>query len=122
MIPKKTLKRMSAREIASLAVCPNCGGKVTQAQRGPRSYYCSPKCRVEYNNRSMRDGAAIIKLAKCWRETRGAGIGASAFKSMTKAIDAQLEADREDGRPSACYGAAALLDQPTMYIDRRRRA
>lgn len=120
MIPKKDLKRMSARQIAALAVCPNCGSKVTQAARGPRSYYCLPKCRVEYNNRSMRDGSAIIKLAKCWRETRGQGIGSSAFKAMTKAIDVQLEADRANNRPSACYGAAALLDQPTMYMDRRR--
>lgn len=120
MTPKSTLKRMSARQIAAQGICPNCGGSVRQVQRGPRSYYCSPKCRVEYNNRAKRDGGAIVSLAKCWRETRGQGIGAAAFKAMTKAIDVMLEADREDGRPSACYGAAANLDQPTAYMDRRR--
>lgn len=121
MTPKKHLKAMSARQIVAERVCPNCGGSVGDRPRGPRSFYCSPKCKNDYNNRAKRDGGAIIKFAKAWRETRGAaGIGADSFKAMTAAIDIMLEADRNDGRPSACYGAAVLLSQHNSYMDRRR--
>lgn len=121
MTPKFKLKTMSAREIAALRICPNCGGEVRQQARGPRSYYCSPKCRVDLNNRGMRDGSAIIKFAKCWRETRGQGIGAASFKAMTAAIDVMLEKDREAGLPSACYAAATLFESTGgTYQDRRR--
>lgn len=120
MTTKAQLKAMSARQIAALAICPNCGGSVKQQARGPRSFYCSPKCRVDMNNRGLRDGAAIIKLAKCWRETRGQGIGAASFKAMTAAIDVMLEKDREAGIPSACYGVAPVFEANGSYQDRRR--
>lgn len=73
------------------------------------------------NNSGLSDGAAIVKLAKAWREARGAGpVGAAAFRAMTAALDVMLEADRKSGRPSALYAAAVMLNQGMSYQDRKR--
>ena len=72
------------------------------------------------NRDSLRDGSAIIKFAKCWRETRGQGIGGASFKAMTAAVDVMLEKDREAGKPSACYAAAVMFEASGSYQDRRR--
>jgi endogenous inhibitor of DNA gyrase (YacG/DUF329 family) len=122
MTTKSDLKRLTAAQIASLNVCPYCGSAVERkSARGPAPSYCSPACRQAQNNGDLSDGAAIVKLAKAWREARGAGpVGAAAFRAMTAALDVMLEADRKSGRPSALYAAAVTLNQGTSYQDRRR--
>ena len=122
MITKSDLKRLTAAQIASLHVCPYCGGTVRRkSDRGPFPSYCTPECRRSQNNSDLSDGAAIIKLAKAWREARGSGpVGAAAFGAMTATLDVMLEADRKSGRPSALYAAAVIINQGTNYQDRRR--
>lgn len=121
MTTKAELKRLSARQIAALRVCPFCGGPVERkSARGPMPSYCSPECQKGINNASLSDGAAIIKLAKAWRESRGQGIGAACFNQMVSALDTMLAADREAGRPSALYAGAVMLNADGQYFDRKR--
>lgn len=122
MTTKSDLKSLTAREIVNLHVCPRCGGQVERKSKfGPKPFYCSTECKRAQSNSDLSDGAAIIKLAKAWREARGQGdVGSAAFREMTSALDVMLEADRRAGKPSALYAAAAMLGQGTSYQDRRR--
>lgn len=121
MTSKAELKRLSSRQILALQVCPYCGGQVERKNaRGPSPSYCSPECQKAMSNASLSDGAAIIKLAKAWRESRGQGIGAACFNQMVSALDTMLAADREAGRPSALYAGAVMLNADGQYFDRKR--
>lgn len=122
MTPKSELKRLSAREIVSLSVCPHCAGPVARKSRhGPAPSYCSVVCRTAHNNASLSDGATVIKFAKAWREARGQGeIGSQSFAAMVSVLDLLLEKDRSEGRPSALYAVAPIIVSGTTYLDRRR--
>ncbi len=123
MTTKSELKRLTAREIVSLHVCPHCAAPVQPRMHktGPVRSYCSTECRLAHNAASLSDGSAIIRFAKAWREARGQGpVGSESFAAMVCAIDAMLERDRDDGKPSALYAAAPILASGTTYADRRR--
>lgn len=121
MTTKAELKRLSSRQIVALRVCPFCGGPVERkSARGPMPAYCSTECQKAMSNANLADGAAIIRLAKAWREARGQGIGAACFNQMVSALDTMLSADREAGRPSALYAGAVMFDQHGSYMDRKR--
>jgi endogenous inhibitor of DNA gyrase (YacG/DUF329 family) len=122
MTTKADLKRLSARDIVNLHVCPRCGSQVERKSKfGPKPFYCSTECKKAQSNGDLSDGAAIIKFAKAWREARGQGpVGQESFREMVAALDVMLEADRRAGRPSALYAAAPILETATSYMDRRR--
>jgi endogenous inhibitor of DNA gyrase (YacG/DUF329 family) len=124
MTPKTELKRLSAPQIANLRICPHCGERIEgKGLRGPRRSYCSQDCRAAHKAQGLSDGAAIIKLAKAWREARGQGpVGSASFAAMVAALDVMLAADRAAGQPSALYAAAVMLEQGSSYQDRRRAA
>lgn len=74
--------------------CDWCG------QKCGRRTYCSPACRVAYNNLTARQGKALLQALKIWRLNRGrAGTrGAGKLTIVSARVDAYLAQDRDRWR------------------------
>ncbi len=75
-------------------LCEWCGGKC-----GRRSY-CSPACRVAYNNLLAKQGKAVMQMLKVWRHHRGRKEtpGEGLMSKIAARTDAFLAEDRERKR------------------------
>lgn len=71
--------------------CDWCGGKCSRGRS-----YCSPACRVAYNNLLTRQGKALVQSLKLWRLHRGrAGTrGAGKLTLVSARVDQLLAEDR----------------------------
>ena len=72
--------------------CDWCGSAVPK-----RRSYCSPDCRVKYNNLLSRQGKAVMQMLKHWRKHRGrkGTPGEGKIGEIAARVDAMLEEDRD---------------------------
>ena len=102
--------------------CPECGEDTPAWARGGYRSFCSPACRLAFNNRTKAEGALIVTLAKVWRRNRGKGETAKeAFSEMVRILDALNARDIEEGRPNPTDHVTRQLQFGLRYQDRRRR-
>lgn len=85
---------MEPRDVMPLkrGFCDWCGAKCPKTRA-----YCSPECRVQYNNLTARQGKAVMQQLKVWRLHRG-GKGTPGEGMLTQIaarVDAFLEEDRK---------------------------
>lgn len=104
-------------------ICPECGLEFTRSSgRGGVKNFCTDQHKRDYQARQMKQGRAIIALAKAWRESRNRkedrAFGAEALSEMVSIIDSFVSQDREAGRPKTIGYAKRLLKQG-RYIDRK---
>ena len=72
--------------------CDWCGKRCRRGRT-----YCSPACRISYNNLITRQGKALVQSLKVWRLHRGrAGSpGAGMLTRVSERVDALLSEDRK---------------------------
>ena len=90
-----------ARKVPTFGMraCPECGEKFKATH--PGAQFCKPAHKTAFHNRQKGRSHAIM-YAMAYRQLRGRkGIGAEAFKELSRLLDRFNAEDREAGRPSA---------------------
>lgn len=112
---------------AAARVCPNCSEEFFRPTKGPGQHkrFCSDLCRTTWSNREKAEGAALITIARIWRQARGSGdVGKAALSEMCSILDTLNDRARAAGRlPLSAKGPLRpyvddLLSE--RYIDRQR--
>lgn len=126
-IPDAAAEALATPVPAIARVCPNCSGEFFRPSKGPGGHkrFCSDKCRTTWANREKAEGAALITVARIWRQARGSGdVGKAALAEMCSILDTVNERSRTAGRlplsakgPLRPYVDDVLADR---YIDRAR--
>lgn len=78
-------------------LCDWCGCKVGRAPSGVQRSYCSPECRVSYNNQLAKEGKAVMQMLRLWRKHRGrkGTPGEGKISDIAHRVDGFLAADAE---------------------------
>lgn len=120
------MPRPKKMTVATLKICPGCGGEFPSGGRGLGKTFCADACRKAFHANCKSEGGVLAPMIKAWHATRHAKAGTReaaictfARGQITEITRIMLERDDDVGRDAVAY-VGDMMDQGVIYIDRRR--